>query len=654
MKQCAVILVSYNVRHYLEQALHSVFRAAQEMDIEVFVVDNNSVDDSVSMVQESFPQVHLIQNAINVGFAKANNQAAKLANSKYILLLNPDTVVQEDTLLYCFQSMESNPDCGALGVQLIDGSGRYLPESKRGFPTPWVAFCKAFGLHKIFPQSRWLNGYYMGHLSSNEKNIVDVLCGAFMWIRKEAWEKTGGLDESFFMYGEDIDLSYRIQQAGFKICYDPGTRIIHYKGESTAKDSLAYVKMFYQAMFIFARKHFIGKSLSLYLILLNFGIHVRAGIASLYRIIKSLFFPGLDIITGLIAVWGVQYFWALYYFNDANAYPMQRILVNMPVYVLLWVGGIALSGGYFNPFHLRKLFRGVVWGTIAILVYYALLPETHRFSRMVILLSSIVVGGATYLSRNLVHLLKAGNLNTGEVIKPRCCVVGTIEEGQRLRGLYATAGVPHIWVGTIHPTDTEKRSGYLCRMDQLPECITLYQITQVIFCIGSMKEEEIMQWMVQLGPKIQYKILPEHGLHLMGSASPDIAGSLITEEVSFQIEQPEQRWSKRLLDIGISILMILLIPILFFIVKNKIRFFKNLGLVILGKKTWVSYHSDVDPTHAGTLPKIKAGVLSPSTVLKSTVMDAALVQHCNYLYARDYTTGMDVNIVLKSVAQLGQ
>ncbi|MDD4646304.1 MAG: glycosyltransferase family 2 protein, partial [Bacteroidales bacterium] len=252
----SVIIVSYNVRFFLEQCLKSVYRAGQGIPMEVFVVDNNSADGSCVMVRDQFPEVILIENTENTGFSKANNQAMRIAAGEYQLILNPDTVVEESTFQKTLEFMDSHPDAGALGVRMIDGKGAFLPESKRALPTPWVSFYKVFGLSALFPRSRKFGQYHLGYLPQDEINPVDILPGAFMFIRKSVLDKIGYFDESFFMYGEDIDLSYRICLAGFKNYYFPETTIIHYKGESTKKASMNYVRMFYQAMIIFAVKHF--------------------------------------------------------------------------------------------------------------------------------------------------------------------------------------------------------------------------------------------------------------------------------------------------------------------------------------------------------------------------------------------------------------
>ena len=211
----SVIIVNYNVEYFLEQCLSSVRRAMQGIEGEVFVVDNNSVDGSLKMLAQKFPEVKVIANKENLGFSRANNQAIRVSTGEYVLLLNPDTVVEDDTFSKCIAFMDAHPDAGGLGVKMVDGKGNFLPESKRGLPTPAAAFYKMFGLAKLFPHSKRFARYYMGHLPNDETNECEILAGAFMLMRREALDKVGLLDETFFMYGEDIDLSYRITQGGY-------------------------------------------------------------------------------------------------------------------------------------------------------------------------------------------------------------------------------------------------------------------------------------------------------------------------------------------------------------------------------------------------------------------------------------------------------
>lgn len=284
----SVIIVNYNVKYFLEQCLYSVRTAAAGLNVEVFVVDNNSTDGSQEMLREKFPEIQLIENRENKGFSRANNQAIKISKGRYVLLLNPDTVVQEDTFQKCVAFMDDHLEGGGLGVTMVDGGGNFLPESKRGLPTPAVAFYKIFGLSSLFPKSKKFGKYHLKYLDKNQTHEVEILAGAFMMIRKETIDKVGMLDEDFFMYGEDIDWSYRIVLGGYKNYYFSETRIIHYKGESTKKSSVNYVFVFYRAMIIFAKKHF-HKNWKWFCFFINIAIWLRAALAIVSRFFNAIF-----------------------------------------------------------------------------------------------------------------------------------------------------------------------------------------------------------------------------------------------------------------------------------------------------------------------------------------------------------------------------
>ncbi len=251
----SVIIVNYKVKYYLAQCLHSVFRAMEGVDGEVIVVDNDSQDDSISYARELYPQVSFIENKENVGFACANNMAIRQSKGEYVLLLNPDTVVNEHLLVDCITLLDTHPDVGAAGVRMLNDNGVFAPESRRGIPTPFTAFCKMVGLAKLFPKSRLFGRYYMKYLDEFSATPIEIISGACMFIRKSVLDESGLLDEDFFMYGEDIDLSYRMLKTGKQNYYLP-TRILHYKGESTQKNTFRYVYVFYEAMYIFFRKHY--------------------------------------------------------------------------------------------------------------------------------------------------------------------------------------------------------------------------------------------------------------------------------------------------------------------------------------------------------------------------------------------------------------
>ena len=255
MSKLSVIIVNYRVKHYLDQCVHSVKKALAGLDADIWVVDNCSGDDSVECIKKWHPDIHIIENDENLGFSRANNQAIRQSSSDYVLLLNPDTVVGENVLAQCVSFLDQHPHAGALGVKMLSAEGCFARESRRGVPTPLTAFFKMSGLCSLFPKNRWFGRYYMGYLDLDKTCQIEIVSGAFMMLNRKAIEKVGLLDEDFFMYGEDIDLSYRLLKGGYKNYYLP-ISIIHYKGESTVKSSYRYVYVFYEAMLIFFRKHF--------------------------------------------------------------------------------------------------------------------------------------------------------------------------------------------------------------------------------------------------------------------------------------------------------------------------------------------------------------------------------------------------------------
>ena len=253
--QLSVIILNYNVRYFLEQCVLSVQKALEHIDGEIIVIDNASSDDSCEMMKTKFPQIKLIENKDNLGFPKGNNIGVAQANGEYICILNPDTVVAEETFLKILNTENWTLNTGIIGCRLIDGAGNFLPESKRGVPTPWVAFTKIFGLYKVFPKTNLFNKYYAQHITENESGYVDILVGAFMMMKRDLYLEVGGFDENCFMYSDDIDLSYLVLKTGRKNYYFHETSVIHYKGESTVRDG-TYMKRFREAMQFFYKKHF--------------------------------------------------------------------------------------------------------------------------------------------------------------------------------------------------------------------------------------------------------------------------------------------------------------------------------------------------------------------------------------------------------------
>ncbi|MEM1323304.1 MAG: glycosyltransferase [Bacteroidota bacterium] len=639
----SIVIVNYNVKYFLEQALLAVRKACKGLSSEVFVVDNNSVDDSVSMVREKFPEVHLIANEDNPGFSIANNQAIRQSKGEYVLLLNPDTVVEEDTFTKCVAFMDEHLDAGGLGVRMIDGSGKFLPESKRGFPSPFVAFCKTFGLSSLFPKSRVFNRYHLGFLDANETNEVDVLAGAFMLLRKSVLDEIGLLDESFFMYGEDIDLSYRIVQAGYKNYYFADTTIIHYKGESTKKGSLNYVKAFYNAMIIFARKHFKGESARLYVFMLQMAIYFRAFLTIISNFFRRAYLPILDAAVIFAGLYVLKDFWATNYFNNPDYYQSSFVYFNMPLYIGIWLTAVYFSGGYDHAGQLRRLARGLLVGTLLLAAVYGFLDLEYRSSRALIILGAIWALLSTIVLRLLLHFMRYQNFNLGREHARNLVVVGSEAESKRVMQLVHQAHVFKNCIGFVAPFETHDPSIYLSSLKQLDEVVHIYKVEEIIFCSRDISSQQIMQWMTRLGPQIDYKIVPEESLSIIGSSSKNTAGELYTIDIRFQIADSMSRRNKRLLDILVVLVLVGLLPIALLLVKQRLGLLQNILAVLLRRKSWVGY-APTDRSNDG-LPTLRQGILSPLDALELEQVNMPTIKRLNFLYAKDYQSSRDLEII---------
>lgn len=651
----SIVIVNYNVKHFLEQCLYSVRRASSNLDLEVIVVDNNSVDSSVTMIREKFPEVQVIANKENMGFSKANNQAIKKAAGEYILLLNPDTILEDNTLIKVTGFMDAHPDAGGLGVKMMDGKGNFLPESKRGLPTPAVAFYKIFGLSKIFPKSRIFGKYHLGYLDPDQIHEVDVLSGAFMLLRKSVIDKIGLLDEDFFMYGEDIDLSFRISQAGYRNYYYPEARIIHYKGESTKKGSINYVFVFYNAMIIFARKHFSQKNARMFSFLIKLAIYFRAFLAIFERFLSRAMLPFIDFVVLYAGIYFITRYWEKHViFPEGGAYPVGFITIIVPVYILIWLTSTYLSAGYDRPVKIRKIIQGILIGTVIILVMYALLPEKFRFSRAIILLSA--TWGALSMTgiRILLHLLNFKAYRIGSDKNRKFIIVGEKDEAERVSGLLERSLLKPGFVGLINTTDkSDKNSGFLGRIDQIKEIINIYRIDEVIFCSKSLSHRDIIDKMSELQDTgVDYKIAPEDSLSIIGSNSINTAGDLYTVNIS-SINKLNNRRNKRLLDIVVSLLLLITWPIMLFFMRNPAGLLNNLFLVLFGKRTWVGYNKSRSH-EVEKLPHIRTGVLTPADAFRNKKISEDIISKLNLVYARDYNLISDMNIIIKGYRNLGR
>jgi GT2 family glycosyltransferase len=529
----SVVIVNYNVKYFLEQCLFSVFKALSGIEAEVMVVDNNSVDGSEVMVRSRFPNIKLIVNQQNVGFAKANNQALAVAQGEYVLLLNPDTVLEETTLSQCLAFMDTHKDAGALGPKMIDGKGKFLPESKRGLPTPEVAFYKIFGLTRLFPKSKRFGRYYLGHTSSDETQEVEILTGAFMLIRKSVLDKTGYLDEEYFMYGEDIDLSYRILKTGYKLYYFSETSIIHYKGESTKKGSLNYVVIFYRAMQIFANKAFSGKMAKFYSFFIGIAIFLRAGLS----VFKRWLIWGIPVaLDGALIYFGcylLALWWARWYFRVPDYYSIDLLKVLLPIFAIIMIFSNLISGGYRAPYNLLKVTKGVFYGAIIVFVIYAFLPVQYRFSRFLLVLGSAWTLVATLGIRFLLSLtvLKEYSLDLRK--KRRIAIVAFEDESERVKNILNMSGIVARQIVNVYPEREPSSEYFSGNLFQLAEIIAVHNINEVIFCAKDVPSETIIGKMKLLkDANVDFKIASPGSQSVIGSNSANTSGDLYVIKVN--------------------------------------------------------------------------------------------------------------------------
>jgi len=616
----------------LKQCLSSVYSSERrladgsELELDVWVVDNDSVDDSVEMVRSEYPQAHVVANHDNVGFARANNQALRQCSGDMMLLLNPDTIVEADTFVKCVDFMMQHSDCGGLCVKMVDGEGRYLKESKRGFPSPEASFYKISGLIRLFPHSKRIAAYYMGHLDEDEVNEIEIMPGAYLMFRREVYDKIGGLDESYFMYGEDIDMSWRIHLAGWKNYYLPTTHIIHYKGESTKKGSMNYVYTFYNAMVIFVKRYFSGSNARLFNILLQVAIWLRAAMAWAKRVVKSVAVPAVDFLAAYSGFVLLKQLWATGWADNINYYPPEYTALVIPIYILVLMACSWLQGGYDKPVRLWRIVRGMATGVVLLLAFYSLLDESQRYSRMLLLSGSLW----TLLSTLAIRLLlSAFNVN-GYALRARkrgaTLIVGADDETQRVATMYRSCQS-----GVKVKTTADMEAHHL------QDIIRIERVEDVVFCGRDVDMQRIISLMTTLRTTgVQYRIAPADGDFIIGTGGILLADELYITDLD-TIGTATNRRYKRLLDIGTALLALLLSPILFWPQRRKGRYFGDVLRVLFGNRTWVGYTG-------------KEGIFTPADIAGRTsdsVPDET-AQRLMLRYMRHYRPTTDMAIIINN------
>lgn len=587
--ELSIVIVNYNVKEFLTQCLDSIFKSQTQYNYEVIVVDNSSRDSGRDEICSTFEHITWIDNSENVGFGRANNQGFSRAKGVYTLILNPDTVLQEDTLEKCISYLLAHPEVGGLGIKGLDGSGQFLPESKRALPTPLVALWKITGLSAIFPKSSVFAMYHLGHLSPEENHEVDILVGCFMMVPTQLLLSVGGFDPQYFMYGEDIDLSYELQKTGHKNIYFSDSQIIHYKGESTKRGSLNYVRMFYKAMVLFAKKQFTGSSAAAYSLLIYSGIYLRATLAIVARLGKSTFTPLLDAAVLFAVLNTIKSYWEQNHrFINGGSYPDLYTYTIQGSYVLVWLFGLWLSGVYFKNNRPIVMVRSMIVTTLFIGFTYGLLPDELRFSRALLLLGALGGLSAMLGWRAVLSVLSGKPMFEGATKQPRILFFGSKYSKGALDDILHSSGIiPSFYWEEVPNFNNDD---WLLKLQAL---VRLHRINELIVDVSEVSNTRLISILTSLGEQTSVKSLMPEQKFIIGSDSSLTQGT--TYRKSQQTADPQYLRQRRVFEITATFLVVSLAPMTLVCALATGRFsawklwIRYSGHIMTGEKSLIGY-----------------------------------------------------------------
>ncbi|MBS1626637.1 MAG: glycosyltransferase [Bacteroidetes bacterium] len=629
----SVIIVNYNVKYFLGQCLASVQNALLGIKAEIIVVDNASTDNSCAYLKTYFPFVKLIENTTNAGFSKACNAGAAIALGEFILFLNPDTLIDEIVVKESIAFIKSQKNIGAVGVQMIDGSGKFLPESKRSFPSVISSFYKLTGLASLFSSSKKINKYGLGNFNKNEIHEVDALCGAFMLMPKYVFTMCNGFDEQFFMYGEDIDLCYRIKQLNYCNYYLGNLSIIHFKGESIHKPNIKYTKIFYGAMKVFVEKHYAKTKAIQYATIIQWLINITAIAAFIKQGVRKFFLPLLDVVIVYASLFRVKQIWVNYIKNgvEFNTY---FITYAIPLYTIAFVLAAVVSGIYDNVYKPSKALLASVSATVVLLAFYSLLPENIRFSRGVVLVGSIVATILITVSRWVLLHFKIGNYQNFSLLKS--VIIGTEQMAENIIALLTKFNLQEKIITTIAIKNYTK---------ELKENITRFNINEIIFSNPELSVHEIILIMKQYAKQCCFSFYNSSTNTIINSYNKNKTGISYSVNGAFNLSMSYYKRLKRWVDIVASFMLLLTFPLQLLFIKNGFKAIKNCWQIFIGYKTFVGYHF-----YNNHLPFIKPSVIQCSST-KNALNKEVLVQ-ADKQYAKDYDYLTDIKLIIFNYKQL--
>ncbi len=577
----SVVIVNYNVKEYLEQALLSLQRALHKIAHEIYVVDNASVDDSVAHIRQRFPNVNLIECKENLGFGRANNIALKKVKGEFVVLINPDTVVQEDTFTKLLAFFESTPDAGAATCKIINPDGSFSIDCRHSIPTPMIAFWKVVGLSKLFPQSKLFAKYNLTYLNPNETYPVPAISGSFMMIKRKVLDEAGVFDERFFMYCEDIDLCHRINHAGYKIYYVPTSQIIHYKGESTKKNNIDYVIGFNKALYQFFEKYYAQKTLFFFRWIIVLGIVARGIFIYLRNFLQEHFPLLLDsVILNMVVLMSfvvrLELKSGFYWQNFFDQY----WIINL-ISTIIFFGSV-----YYLEIHPNHRFsiQGIIKAnllTFTLLASLTFFLKQFAFSRVVVLFASFGSPLFMIFWRWVLKRYYRGDRSAwGKDIfsKPTIIVGNGNGAAVLFRKIREMKDISYDLLGvvTIGADEAEFKTHQipvLGRMEHLKELVAIYHVRQIIFSSEMLSYEKILKTMSEMSvPNIEYKIAPSNLEVVIGKSTIERLDDYPLVDIDYAIGKPFNRFIKRLFDVLLSIIFLFPASLVFlplFLIKLK-------------------------------------------------------------------------------------
>ncbi|NOY57320.1 MAG: glycosyltransferase [Calditrichaeota bacterium] len=566
----SIIIVSYNVREFLEQALVSIKKAVENISCEIFVVDNASSDGSPDIIARKFPDVRLIKNNENLGFAKANNQAIRTSRGRYVCIINPDTIVQENTFSRVIEFFENNAKVGAVGCKILNPDGTLQLACRRSYPTPWVAFTKIVGLARLFPKSKIFGRYNLTFLDPEKTAKVEALSGSFMVVRRETIDQVGMLDESFFMYGEDLDWCFRIRKGGWEIYYLPTTQIVHFKGESSKKSPFEQRRLFYEAMHLFVKKHFgTGKALMPSWLLIV-AVWIRAVVSFASTAIGKLLMPLFDLLI-MSASLGIAI-----YLRFRPDFPLEPFAVVYIVYSAVWLVSLTARGAYGRQkLSGTKATSAVLLGWLinSALTFFF---KQYGFSRAVVLTAGIInlifIPGwrvlLKALARSKIEFFRKQLRNV--ILNRRSVIVGDKNSSEQILARLKNQVEPtyqiHGVILSDHSFDEDRIAGVpvLGYLDHLQDIVKREKVQEVIFATDKIAYNIMLTAIgTSNGAHVNFKLVPSNLDVIIGKATTDYIEDIPLVDLDYKLHSFFNKSVKRSMDVLFAaLLMIVTAPVM--------------------------------------------------------------------------------------------